>query len=447
MYQTKEKYGLFTSIAMIVGIVIGSGIFFKSDNVLVGTNGSVLLGIAAFVIAALSIVFGGLSISELAARTSKPGGAITYMEVFSGKKLACSFGWFQNYVYYPGLIVVVSWVVGIYACTLFNLGDHLEIQIGIGFIFYSICFFYNVLSAKFGGYFQNATMVLKLIPLAVITVFGLVFGDPAANLAHSAGSMGSATLFAAIGPVIFAYDGWIISTSIAHEVKNSKRNLPLSLVVAPLFVTLVYVLYFVGITSFLGADQIMTLGDSHVYLAATQLLGSFGAKALLIFVIISVMGTVNGLVLGYIRIPYSLALRNMIPGSLTLAKENTKLGMPVNSAWFGYILCIFWTLVHYLTTARQLLPNSDISEISIAVGYAFYTIMYFQVFRLWQRGEIKGWFKGILCPLAATIGSLFILFSCMQSPLFIYYAAFCLLVAIVAYIYYAVKKPQELSQF
>jgi len=137
----------------------------------------------------------------------------------------------------------------------------------------------------------------------------------------------------------------------------------------------------------------------------------------------------------------------MIPWSESLAKENTKLGMPVNSAWFGYVLCIVWTLVHYLTTARHLLPNSDISEISIAVGYAFYTIMYFQVFRLWQRGEIKGWFKGILCPFAATTGSLFILFSCMQSPLFVYYAAFCILVAIVAYIYYTVKKPQELSQF
>lgn len=444
MSQGKEKYGLFTAIAMIVGIVIGSGIFFKSDNVLVGTGGSVLLGIAAFLIAALSIIFGGLSISELASRTSKPGGAITYMEVFSGKKLACSFGWFQNYVYYPGLIVVVAWVVGIYACTLFGLESSLGLQIGIGFVFYTICFIYNVLSAKFGGYFQNVTMVLKLVPLVVITICGFVFGDPATNLAHSAGSLGQSTLFAAIGPVIFAYDGWIISTSIAHEVRNSKRNLPLSLVVAPLFVTLVYVLYFIGITSFLGADKVMEMGDPHVYEAATQLLGSVGAKAVLIFVIISVMGTVNGLVLGYIRIPYSLALRNMIPLSKSLARENSSSGMPVNSALFGYLLCIFWTMVHYFTTARNLLPNSDISEISIAVGYAFYTIMYFQVFRLWRRGEIKGWFKGFLCPAAATIGSLFILFSCMQSPLFVYYAAFCILVAVIAYVYYIVKKPEEL---
>jgi len=441
--QGKEKYGLFTAIAMIVGIVIGSGIFFKSDNVLIGTGGSVLLGIAAFIIAALSIIFGGLSISELASRTSKPGGAITYMEVFSGRKLACSFGWFQNYVYYPGLIVVVAWVVGIYACTLFGLESRLGLQIGIGFIFYTVCFIYNVLSPRFGGYFQNVTMILKLIPLLVITLCGFVFGDPAANLSHSAASLGQATLFAAIGPVIFAYDGWIISTSIAHEVKDSKRNLPLSLVVAPLFVTLVYVLYFVGITSFLGADKVMEMGDPHVYDAATQLLGSLGAKAILIFVIISVMGTVNGLVLGYIRIPYSLALRNMIPLSRMLSREDPRSGMPVQSAWSGYLLCLVWTLVHYLTTSYNLLPNSDISEISIAVGYAFYIIMYYQVFKLWRRGEIKGWFKGVLCPAAATMGSLFILYSCMQSSLFVYYAAFCLLVAVIAYVYYIVKKPEE----
>jgi APA family basic amino acid/polyamine antiporter len=109
--------------------------------------------------------------------------------------------------------------------------------------------------------------------------------------------------------------------------------------------------------------------------------------------------------------------------------------MPVNSAVFGYVICLFWTVVHYLTATYNLLPNSDISEISIAVGYTFYIIMYYQVFRLWRQGKINNWRRGLLFPLIATAGSLFILYSCMQSSLFIYYAIFSLSVAGIGMIY------------
>ena len=74
----KKQYGLVTAIAMIGGIVIGSGIFFKADNILAYTGGSAALGVAALVIAAVSIVFGALTLGELAARTDAPGGQIAY---------------------------------------------------------------------------------------------------------------------------------------------------------------------------------------------------------------------------------------------------------------------------------------------------------------------------------------------------------------------------------
>ena len=108
MQAKREKYGLITSITMIIGICIGSGIFFKSDNVLAATGGSVPLGILVFAIAAISIVFGGLAVSELASRTDKPGGIIAYSEEFVSRRFACCIGWFQTLVYYPALIAVVS---------------------------------------------------------------------------------------------------------------------------------------------------------------------------------------------------------------------------------------------------------------------------------------------------------------------------------------------------
>lgn len=86
------KYGLVTAVTMIIGICIGSGIFFKSDNVLVATGGNILLGVISFVLAAISIVFGCLTIGELATRTDKVGGLITYAESFINQKVACAMG-------------------------------------------------------------------------------------------------------------------------------------------------------------------------------------------------------------------------------------------------------------------------------------------------------------------------------------------------------------------
>ncbi|NLP30797.1 MAG: amino acid permease, partial [Clostridiales bacterium] len=93
MERQKREYNLFTSIAMIVGIVIGSGIFFKSDDMLNYTGGNVGLAVIIFCIASFTIVFGSLCFSKLAAKTDKPGGPITYYNEFIGKRWAIMFGW------------------------------------------------------------------------------------------------------------------------------------------------------------------------------------------------------------------------------------------------------------------------------------------------------------------------------------------------------------------
>ncbi len=83
MSKDNEKYSLLTAISMIVGICIGSGIFFKADDVLRDTGGNVGLGILIFIIGALGIIFGSLSLSELAVISKVDGGLIGYFEEFS----------------------------------------------------------------------------------------------------------------------------------------------------------------------------------------------------------------------------------------------------------------------------------------------------------------------------------------------------------------------------
>ncbi|GAB6170461.1 APC family permease [Clostridium carnis] len=435
----KNEYGLFTAIGMIVGIVIGSGIFFKSDNILVATGGSISLGVLVFAIAATGIIFGSLTISELASRNSKAGGIITYAEYSYNKSIACAFGWFHTFLYYPTLIAVVSWVSGIYICMLFGIEGTLLIQTLIGLVVIIVLFIVNVLSAKLGGYFQNASTVIKIIPLVLIAFAGLFFGNPGTISPGDVTAMKSVGWIAAIAPIAFSFDGWIISTSIGHEIKNCKRNLPKALIIAPLFILVIYILYFVGISIYVGPETVMSMGDAHVDLAANKIFGPWGAKLVLTFVVISILGTVNGLTMGYTRMPYSLAIRGMFPNSKAVEKVNSNLGMPVVSSVIAFIISLFWLIIHYITQKFGYLPNSDISEISITINYLLYILLYIKVFKMGRKGEIKGIWRGRLNPILAIIGSLIILFGSIGNPLFFIYATICLILLIVAMLFWKYK--------
>jgi APA family basic amino acid/polyamine antiporter len=173
------------------------------------------------------------------------------------------------------------------------------------------------------------------------------------------------------------------------------------------------------------------------------LFGNVGAKIILVFVVVSVLGTVNGITLGFIRMPYSLALRNMIPGSNWIKKEDEKLnGMPFNSAILAYVLSLIWMVIHYIT--QKVGMRGDVSEIAIGVSYLNYIVLYFTVMKLAKKGIIKGNIKGYVIPILATIGSLVIISGSVSHPLFIYYFAVCFSIMLAGLIYYKKNKKNIL---
>ncbi|MEF9919318.1 MAG: amino acid permease, partial [Eubacterium sp.] len=210
-------------------------------------------------------------------------------------------------------------------------------------------------------------------------------------------------------------------------IKNSNRNLPIALIISPLFILIVYILYFIGISTLVGPDTIMSMGDAHLDYAANLIFGAFGAKLIGLFVLISVLGGLNGLIIGISQMPYSLALQQMIPGEKT--------SFPLNSSIASYFIILIWYIVHYFTQRFMLLTNSDVSEIAIVVSYLLYLPLYYQVFKMGIKKEI-GTFRGIICPILATIGSLIIFSGGLQNSLFLLYIAICLVFLIGGYIYY-----------
>ena len=428
------RYGLLTAITMITGTVIGSGIFFKASGVLTATGGSVSQGVFMFVLAALAIIFGSLAIGQLASRTDKPGGVMTYFEEFVSPRVACAYGWFEVFVHYPTIIVVISWVVGVYFCTLFNISSTLLGQCAIGAVWIVLCFTFNTWTKKGGGYFQNASTFIKLVPLFLIAICGLAWGDPMSALKAQPVTTGTSIL-AAIGPLAFAYDGWHVSTFIQSDLKNPKRDMPLALAVTPVVITLIYVCYFVGISSLVGPERIMELGSAHVAAAMEAIVGPVGGKLIFVFVVISVMGAANGQIMGLCRTPYALSLRNMFPGAKRLAVKNGA-DMPVNSCLLGLAVSLIWMVIHFFCQSTGILGSSDVSEIAIISSYLLYLPLYGVVFRLWRRGEIKSPLMGIAVPVAAALGSAIAVLGGLQNPLFIWYLLLCGVMMAAARSYY-----------
>lgn len=411
--QQTRKFGLLMSIAMIIGIVIGSGIFFKADDILIQTHGNVLVGCLVLLIGALGIIFGGVTISEWAKLTDDAGGLISYAEKAFGKRFAFLLGWFQSTVYFPALVAIVAFVAANYTLALLPQLNINQLSIWvISLVYLIVVNGMNLLSSKLSEIFQTSAMFIKLIPLFLIAICGLIFGDPHAISSQQLNLPVMLSSTSAIVAVAFSYDGWTVAPSIAHEIKNAKRNLPLALIISPLIILAVYVSYFVGISLLIGPEKIMAMGDLAFSAAAERLFGAFGSKVMLLAVIISVLGTLNGLIVANIRAPYFLAIRQEIPFSKRIAVLHPKFNLSVLSVGISFVITLIWLGIHFLSiTMPSIKPlGIDISSIPIVIMYIFYGGLYVGVMVEAGRGRIKNKLLGFVCPVLAILGALMILY-------------------------------------
>jgi APA family basic amino acid/polyamine antiporter len=298
---------------------------------------------------------------------------------------------------------------------------------------------------RLGGYFQNLSTIIKLIPLLGIAVLGIFWGtsNPAIpeGIKHITSSNVGYGWLAALAPIAFSYDGWVVVTSITDEVKNPKKNLPLALIIGPLVVLCVYILYFLGLNNMLGPEYIMSTGNASVNKAGELLFGSNGTKIILIFVTISILGVLNGVILGSLRMPQALASKNLLPGSEKIALINPKLQLSVWSCMISLIATAFWLLIHYVTQKTGIIGGSDVSEISIVFSYVCYTLLYSKVLKMKKDKIITSFVKGVIYPILGLMGSAIILIGgIVSNPIYnTIFMLFCFVICILGFLYYHYK--------
>ena len=400
---------------MVVGIVIGSGVFFKAQDILNYTDGNMLLGTLAWVIGGIVMIICAFNFANFATRYVKVNGIVDYAEAAVGKKYAYMTGWFLSTIYFPAMTSVLAWVSARYTLVLFDPKADITSGLCMALGAFYLCLFYaiNVLSPKLAGKCEVSATIIKLIPLAVIVVIGTIIGLVNGNTVEAfAGTAQTSdgnflSVFSGIAAAAFAYEGWSIATSINAELKNPKRNLPIALVVGTAIIMAVYILYSIGLTGGASVDVLRTEGSPAAF---RNLFGNVGGTIMNAFIVISCLGTLNGLMLACTRSVYSIAVRDCGPNPKMFATVDGQTNMPSNSSVLALLFCGSWYFYFYaanLTKPVFGLFSFDSSELPIITIYAIY-IPIFVMFII-KEGK-KDMFKNIVMPILGLIASLFMMF-------------------------------------
>ena len=432
--QLHRKYGLFTAICMVVGIVIGSGVFFKAQTILQKTGGDMPLGILAWIIGGAIMLVCLLTFAFMGQKYERVNGLVDYAEATVGPKYGYYMGWFSATIYFPGMTSVLAWVSARYTMEFITSafpGFPMIIPasqggciIGpecIALTLFYLCAIYclNVLSPKMAGKFQTGTTIIKLIPLGLMAIVGLIAGLVSGTLQQNfvvdaqvdvSGTTVVSPLFASVCATAFAYEGWIIATTVNAEIKDSRKNLPKALIIGGSIIVAVYLMYYIGVAGGASNQELIEKGAT---VAFTNIFGNFLGNALNLFIVISCLGTTNGLMLGCTRCMYSLAARGEGPSPKVYNQVDKQTNMPANSAVFALCVTAAWFLYFFLSNLAGTWSGPfvfDSSELPIITIY----LMYLPILIQWMRKEKdQPLLRRFVLPILALCGSVFMVIACI----------------------------------
>lgn len=402
--ELKREIGLFQATMMVVGMVIGSGVFFKPSSVF-GETMAPGLGLVAWIIGGIIAMAGALSIAELASAIPETGGLMIYLNKLFGEKLGFLFGWTQVLIYYPAMDAALA-VAFASQCTLFFDIGPMEQKI-IAVVVLILLGAINLLSTKAGAKFASVVTVAKLIPIVVVIVAGITMGKshtftPMVSEGSSFRDFGAAML-----GVLFAFEGWIAVCNLGGEIKDASKNFPKAIFFGLLIITVIYLGVNIAVLNTMSLEQIIN-SPKVVSDAAEILFGSFGARLIAIGILVSIFGCLAPFMLSGARLPYSMAKDNKFIFKDFFVKLN-KNGTPANALLIQIILAFCYILTGTFNTLTNLL---------VFVTWMFIVLGIIGVFILRKKHKEllkEDTYRVPLFPIVPIIGAAGALFICVNT--------------------------------
>ena len=325
--RPRQQLSLFDSVCIIVGTIIGAGIFETTPDVAKNVDGAALL-LLMWIAGGLIAMSGALCFGELTTTYPEEGGDYVYLNRAYGGWLGFLFVWAQFWIIRPGNIGAMAFVFARYANQLQPLGlgeNNLLVYASVAILAITVT---NILGVNVGKTTQNVLTAIKVAGLLAIFVTAFLFISPAPESSKPAPESSQTNLSFAFILILFTYGGWNDLSFVAAEVKHPEKNLFRSLVLGTSAVILIYVLvnltfiYGLGMTGFAGSDAVAA---DLLYLR----FGTWGKTVISLLICISCLGAINGMMFTGARIYYALGTEHSL--FAWLGQWNGRLGVPIRS--------------------------------------------------------------------------------------------------------------------
>ena len=391
---------LAATTALVVGTVIGTGVFIKTAIMAQDTGSAPMVLIAWIAAGALSMC-GALTYAELGAMLPHAGGEYVYLRHAYGELAAFLFGWMRIVVAGTGSIAILGVgfatflsavipMTSVWASSRFVLlGQTIDWQFGTKQIVAvaAIMAFalINCLTVAFGGRVQSLLTVLKLGGIAAV-VIGVLFGSSTADWSHLAAtgtgtSSGASAFGLAMLAALWAYDGWNNMPMAAGEVKDPGRNVPRALIGGMALVTVIYCVANISYFYALPFGEVVTANSTRyrdalpvATKAAQTVFGDSGGRLISLAFIFSALGALNGATLTGARVPYAMAQSGVFFSKIGVLSERTR--VPV----YALLLQAVWA------SALAISGTFDqLSDYVIFASWIFYGLVTSSVFVLRRK--------------------------------------------------------------
>ncbi len=289
------RLGLWDATSLVVGIIIGVGIF-QTPAIVFDHSPQVIPALTTWLIGGLLALVGAFCFAELASAYPHSGGEYVYLTRAFGPVLGFVFAWTQLTLIRPGSIGAAAYIFAIHARILLDVGERPVLFIALAAI--GVLTAVNYLGVTFGKNMQNLLTVLKVLGLVGILGVGLGWGS--ASHLEETGPMKRGWFAESMIFVLWTYAGWHEAAYIASEVRNNRRNLPLALIIGTLLVTALYLL--VNFALVLGLGVIGAKSDSAAADLASLAWPGGGRQAMSVLIMVSALGALNGMIFTTARI-------------------------------------------------------------------------------------------------------------------------------------------------
>jgi len=363
-----KSLSLLDSTTIIMGSMVGSGIFIVSSDIArqVQTPGMLLL---AWIITGIITVLGALCYGELAAMMPRAGGQYIYLKEAYNKLFGFLYGWTLFAVIQTGTIAAVAMAFALFtgvfipeispANHILTIGSFtVSTQQLLAVIIIIFLSGYNFREVKTGALLQNIFTITKIVALLLLVILGFWFGfhgvGHAGNFSPAFPDVISWTTIGIFGAALtgslFSADAWNNVTYTAGEIKNPQRNLPLSLFIGTSTVILIYILANVAYIYVLGVNGIASADNKRLGTVMMQsILGDNGRYFMAAMIMVSTFGCLNGVIFTAARVYYAMAKDGLF---FKPAARLNKNGVPAKSLVFQ---CIWSCLLCFTGSYGDLL--------------------------------------------------------------------------------------------